>query len=253
MRILPRRVALLSLALITVAATGACTARRRIPPGGGAPQTAPKQAGAYEPPVPAPPADLSLHVAQLAAGQQVGAGRVDALVFGNVALVAVPDVGRGNPRGPLNAPADLAGRRGGGTNPGLTTRGNTPTSTPGAPGFTLSPTGGGGAFTGTQPGAAGTEMDRLSRLSDHIRSRLPQIVEVRFLTDPAEAARLRAIADELRAGRSIAPHATEVAMLLGRSIEAGTVVMPAGPPLPGHVPNPGTIRGSHTGHPPGQP
>ena len=245
-----RRTAVLSLALLMLASVSACRAQRRP---GATPPASPRQAGALTPPEPAPPADLSLQVAELAAQGQPGIGPVDALVVGNVALIALPRVTQGIGRGPLNSPPDLAGRRGGGTNTGLTTRGGTPSATPGPPGHIMPPTAGGAADTAGLPGQGGTAMDMMTRVADHVRSRLPQIVEVRFLDRPEEAVRLRAVTDELRAGRPVTRHLADVADLIGRSVDAGTVWMPGGPPLGGHSPSPGTAPGARTGVPRGSP
>ncbi len=246
-----RRPAALLLIALLPALTGACAARG-MPPGG-MPHAAPKPPGTFSPPQAATEADLSLQVAQLAVGQQVGSGQAHAVVIGNVALVALPDVNKGMGRGPINSPPDLAGRPGSETHKGLTTQGRTPSSTPGTPGNAGSPTGGGMANTGGPPGQAGTAFDMMTRISDHIRSRLPQIVEVRFLTRDDEAARLRAIAMEVAMRRPVTRFAGELAALLDASVEAGTVHMPGGPPVSGSNPGPGAPTGARTGSPPATP
>jgi hypothetical protein len=204
-------------------------------------------------------------VARTAAGVG-GAGTVESVIVGNIALVALqlnnPNPGgtAGDPvRGTSSDPAypgtspgggprvlqgpggsvgsPPAAMPGGGNSPGAAIPGGTPSYTqavPNAAGSLMTEGGGGGA---PAAGAVGhTPMDVMHRVANLVRSKHPNIAEVRFATAPDDARRLAQIAHSIRLGRRPDEFAAELNDLRSRSIPAGTTEFPATHPSQGTTP-----------------
>lgn len=100
------------------------------------------------------------------------------------------------------------------------------------------------AVPGAAPGAGAVH----NRVATAVMQRFPFITDVRFVTDPAQARTLAALAAQVRAGRSVVPDLPQLAAMAATATAATPLVpMPAGPPQSGAQP-----MGTRTTTPAGQ-
>lgn len=198
--------------------------------------------------------NLSTAVAQTA--QRVkGAGRAEAVVLGNTAIVAIQldspipggtngDFALGNgqrlqgPGGSLNTPSP--GKPGSYLHRGGTTPGGVPNSEQALPNRQGGPTAAQGLSNGAPnavPGSAGgSPFDLLTRVANQIRAKHPEVAEVRFTYLPQEARRLDEIAQALRSGLSPQAYMEDLTRLQGAAIPAGATEFNPSHPIQGRYP-----------------
>jgi len=209
--------------------------------------------------------ELSSLVAQ-AATMDSGAGDTAAVVIGNRALVAIrlndPQPGGTNGASLLGSTkeADRRDMTDAGTGPtDLHGPGGSTGINPATPGGGLHPGGwtpGGGSPVRTQaisngagglatesgtnglvpaPGGLGlAPLDVMSRVSNQIRSRIPQVIEVRFAHHPSDALQLLALAQRLEGGESAESLAADFESLYARAVPAGVTEFDPMTPQPAH-------------------
>jgi hypothetical protein len=195
---------------------------------------------------------LSAAVTGIAAGVG-GAGTTEAVVMGNVALVAIqlnsdrPGGAEGGPlsgkshsvdypgsspsggppvvQGPGGSVGASPAREGGQINPGGATPGGSPNYTQAAPGNSMNQADQNATNTTPAPTTSAygsAPLDVMNRIADQVRSRYPSIVEVRFATDPTDARQLADIARMVKGGAHGTDRTADLKALYGRSISAGT-------------------------------
>lgn len=229
-----------ALGLMLTAPLAGCIARPAPRPG---PTAAPNPDGAIDGP-------LSAAVAQTVRSVG-GAGTAEAVVIGNVALVAIqlnsdqPGGPEGGPldgkshtvdypgsspsggpvhiQGPGNTNATQPARPGGQSQAGGATPGGSPSREQAVPG----PTGQNRPDSGTSglevpsAGAGGAApLDVMTRIADMVKAKHPSVADVRFVTRPDDARRLAEIARGVYQGGT--GDTTALKDLLGRTITAGT-------------------------------
>jgi hypothetical protein len=196
-----------------------------------------------------------------------GGGTVAAVVKGNVALVAMqlnstqPGGTEGGPLTGKTHSVDYPGSSAGGgplyvqgpggsvgTSPSMpggqlsaggTSPGGTPNYTQAAPnGFGMQATQNATNAPAPNPGQLGSApMDVMTRMADQVRTRHPDIVEVRFATAPAEATRVAEIARDMRNGKDPGAYNAEVETLYAQGVPAGTYEFDPNTPSQGTRPS----------------
>lgn len=199
-------------------------------------------------PAPRPEAAPTHEAVTSVASSVSGSGRTAAIVFGDVALIAlqldqaqpggtnggeltggVRDAGDGtvgqgpqHVQGPGGSTGASPALPGGTINPGGSTGGGSPDYTQAAP------DGRGGLAThsgtpSTNPSAFGAApLDVMNRIADQVRAKFPAIREVRFAYRPDDARRLGQIAQEVARGGQVDMHRTELTNISARAVAAGT-------------------------------
>lgn len=246
-----------ALGLMLAAPISGCVARPAPRPA----PAAPNPDGAVNP-------QLSASVTSTAAGVG-GAGTTEAVVMGNVALVAIqlnsdkPGGAEGGPmsgkthdvdypgsspsggpiyvQGPGGSVGASPARPGGQIIAGGAAPGGSPNYTQAAPGNSMNQATQNGTNMAPAPitsAHGSTPLDVINRIADQIRSKHPAITEVRFLTDPADARRLADIARVVKGGAPDSSQAAELKALYARGVAAGTTEISPQTPSQGTRPTP---------------
>jgi hypothetical protein len=206
------------------------------------------------------------HQVTATAASVPGAGASEAVVMGNVALVAIqlnaaqPGGTQGAPlmgkahavdypgSSPSGGPVYLHGpggsvgaspaREGGQINPGGATPGGSPNSTQAITNGNggLADQNGTHTTAAPHPGSVhSTPLDVMTRIADTIRTQHPSIVEVRFASTPDDARRAAALAAAVKGGTATGIHSSELRTLYSRATPAGTTEFTT-PPTQGSHP-----------------
>lgn len=198
------------------------------------------------------PREMSAAVAQVAALNS-GAGEAAAVVFDKNALIAIQldaarpggtdgqgltgtpgqvtgrdqtDAGKGPPdsgTGPGGSVGISPATPGGGLSPGGSTPGGSPVHTQAVPNASGGPANDAGTNGPVaSPGSMGNApLDVMHRIANQVKTRFPEITEVRFAHVPADARRVQEIAREVAGGVPADRFRDELAGLFNRAAPAG--------------------------------